>query len=134
MGVRDALQHAKVGDLFSTSTRAGDDLAALLIEPNHSLVLGTPRLLHHPTAASRPLEPEDASVTWAFVLDPIGDVATRLLVRLRVDEPADPLDAISRPLTMAEHEVMQRVQLRNLKWRAEALWRSRELMRHVGVH
>jgi hypothetical protein len=133
-GVRDALQQAKIGDLFSTSTRAGDDLAVLHIEPNRSLVLGTPHLLHHPAAASPPREPDDTPVTWAFVLDPIGDVATRLLVRLRVDEPADPLTAIARPLTMAEHEVMQRVQLRNLKWRAEALWRSRELMRREGAH
>lgn len=41
----------------------------------------------------------------------------------------NPLDAALRPIALARHEIMQRVQLKNLKWRAEALARSREASR-----
>lgn len=129
--VRQELQSAKPGDLLATSARPGDVLAVLQLQPNRALVLGSPALLHAQKGASlvSAADLEEECMTWAFVLEPIGDAATRLVVRLRRDQEVNAVDAALRPLTLARHAIMQRTQLKNLKWRAEALARSNEILR-----
>jgi hypothetical protein len=128
--IRHELQHPRVGDLFATSTRPGDALAALLVEPERALVLGSPAFLWDRSACHESSALEEELMTWAFVLEPIGSDATRLVVRLRRDQEVSTLDAALRPLVLARHELMEQTQLENLKWLAEALARSRELASH----
>ena len=74
-----------------------------LIEPNRALVLRSP--------AEAP--PEQAA-SWAFVLAPIDDATTRLLVRLRLRAPL-PMRVLLDPA----HFIMERKMLRGIKQRAE---------------
>jgi hypothetical protein len=57
--------------------------------------------------------------TWAFVLEPIGEDATRLHVRVRGDFVRSAKTAIVVSALLAAHEVMERRQLRNLRRRVE---------------
>jgi hypothetical protein len=58
--------------------------------------------------------------TWAFVLEPIGDTATRLVVRVRGRMQPGARATFARVALRPIHELMERTQLRNLKRRAEA--------------
>jgi len=58
-------------------------------------------------------------MSWAFVLAPIGDDATELQVRVRAAYDVGLKMAATRTIVGAAHEIMERVQLRNLKRRAE---------------
>ena len=62
-------------------------------------------------------------VTWAFVLEPIGAGATRLLVRVRGTREPGLRASLTRIGMLAIHTVMEHAQLRNLKRRAEAMAR-----------
>jgi hypothetical protein len=94
-----------------------DGFAVLRLEPERALVLGDPGLL--PGAARSGGPPWQT--TWAFVLAPIGETATRLTVRARADFPPAWTMAVVRPLLGLAHEVMERRQLHNLRRRAEAM-------------
>jgi hypothetical protein len=112
------LQHLAVGDLIPARPRGDEAFAVLRLEPARSLVIGSPSLLS--SEAPRPADTAAWRTSWAFALQPIGEDATRLLVRVRAGyEPSARL-ALVRPALAAVHELMERVQLRNLKRRAEA--------------
>ena len=87
----------------------------LRVEPNRVLVLGSPALLPN---ASEPAQ-EPMRSTWAFVLEPIGDEATRLTVRVRGDYLLGRKMLVLGPLLGIVHSVMEARQLRNLRLRAE---------------
>ena len=60
-------------------------------------------------------------ICWAFVLEPIDDRTTRLIVRSRGDYPPSPANfVIWRILTEPLHFVMERKMLLGIKQRAEA--------------
>jgi hypothetical protein len=85
-------------------------------EPGTALVLGSPEI--------RPEYRQNAHLpayvmSWAFVLAPIGDDATELQVRVRAAYDAGLKMAATRTIVGAAHEIMERVQLRNLKRRVE---------------
>jgi hypothetical protein len=96
----------------------------LRVEPQRLLVLGSPDLARDASSRANPerwgMFGANYAVTWAFVLEPIGDNATRLIVRVRADSKADRRTEIVRPAILAVHRVMQGAQLRNLKRRAES--------------
>ena len=94
-----------------------DGFAVLRIEPERALVIGAPSLL---PGGSDPPDAPPWRTTWAFVLEPIGEDATRLVVRVRADYQPGPMMALVAPIMRAVHEVMERQQLRNLRRRAEA--------------
>jgi hypothetical protein len=122
-GVRSAtrivpeLQDLHVGDMVPLRPKAARALAVLRLEPGRALVLGSPGLLGPHEGAPDATRPEERSWTWAFVLEPIGDSATALTVRVREDYRPS-FRAIVRHLALgAAYSVRERDQLRNLRRR-----------------
>lgn len=109
------LQDVAVGDRIQV-TPAGHpaDLGMVLDEviPERALVLrlSTPK---------QPFAPEQAPWTWTFVLDPMPDGRTRLVVRERFRSNGAVGDAISRHLVGPLDLVMSRRMLTGIAERAE---------------
>jgi hypothetical protein len=105
------------GDLIAALPGSDNYFGVLRLEPNRALVLGSPSL-----RVSGPFCDADElpfRVTWAFVLERVGEDATLLRARVRV-EVDDSLPLLARHgWELLAHEVMQREQLANLKKRAE---------------
>ena len=102
-----AFQHVEAGDILPWTPTDDDGFVVRAVEPERALVLG-----------------DDAGrLTWALVLEPMDETATRLVARVRV-RPARKDAATSRPTVRLVwrpvHFGMQRRQLLNLKRRAEA--------------
>ena len=111
-----ALQRLAVGDVLPIKASGPDGFAVLALDAPRALVLGDPSLL-----AGRPRPPEGAPrATWAFCLEPRGDAATRLFVRVRVAYAPSLTAALLAPIVLFAHEIMERKQLRTLRQRAEA--------------
>jgi hypothetical protein len=115
------LQNISVGDILPWRPQGKEGFAVLAVEKNRSIVLGTPSLLSKKgIKTSQKAELDDSFAdTWAFVLEPIGERATRLLTRVRADfEPSAKMSIMGKGFEAA-HVIMQRSQLKNLKHRAE---------------
>ena len=109
--VIDELQHIAPGDLLPATPDDPGGFAVLRVDPPRALVLGSPDLLPGAKPSGFPYK-----MTWAFALEPIGDDATNLVVRVR----SDVRRKVRFAPVVAAHEIMQRSQLRNLKARIEA--------------
>jgi hypothetical protein len=98
------LQQIQVGDLLPQTPTAADRFIVLAVEPERVLVLG-----------------DDArSMSWAFVLEPVGETATRLITRSRGTYDHLGLGLMLRVIWHPVHYGMQRRQLLNLKRLVEA--------------
>jgi len=73
--IRDDLQSLRVGDLVPDSLDWSVYFTVEMLEPEHALVLHSTRHLLPPMRA--------IDFTWAFVLQPIADDRTRLVIRAR---------------------------------------------------
>jgi hypothetical protein len=113
------LQSLAVGDIVSL--RKGDQPAFLVhsVEPGHALVLlardpatGAPA---HADAGTRMAVDE----SWAFVVEPDGDGATRLLVRTRRRTRGTRLDRLAWSVVEAASLPMERRMLLGIRDRAE---------------
>jgi hypothetical protein len=115
------LQSLAVGDIVSL--RKGDQPAFLVhaIEPGHALVL----LARDPsTGAPAHVDPEipmAVGESWAFVVEPDGDGATRLLVRGRRRTRDKLLDRLVWSLVEAASLPMERKMLMGIRDRAERI-------------
>jgi hypothetical protein len=122
-GIRSAdriipeLQALQLGDLIPALPKGDAAFAVLRLEPARVLVLGSPSL--RPGGAPEGADTSPYRYTWAFALEPIGDSATRLIVRGRASFVPSLGMALLRLYRGAAHEVMQRAQLRHLKHRIE---------------
>lgn len=118
------LQHLEVGDVLPWKPSGREGFSVLELDNNKCLLLGSPSL--KPQAASAATPPTNSPIKdcWAFVLEPIGENATRLITRVRADYANNfPNRMFSRFLSLA-HFIMQRAQLRNLKRLTEAASRA----------
>jgi hypothetical protein len=98
------LQHVEVGDVFPMMPTADDRFVVRSVEPQRVLVLG-----------------DDAgSMSWAFVLEPVGESSTRLLTRSRGSYDRLALGLMLEVIWHPVHYGMQRRQLLNLKRLVEA--------------
>ena len=111
------LQSLAVGDIIPALPKSPDGFAVLAVDPPSSLILGDPSLL---PGGTRPAAAPPWKTTWTFALEPIGDAATRLTVRVRAAHEPSMKMALVRPMMGLVHEAMERRQLRNLRRRAEA--------------
>jgi hypothetical protein len=113
------LQRIRVGDLLPATRKDEGGFAVLRVAPPGLLVLGSPSLL--PGAHDRAWGMLGAryDTTWAFVLEPIGDDATRLVVRVRGAMDPGLRSEIAKALLQPTHAIMERAQLKNLKHLAE---------------
>jgi hypothetical protein len=117
--VHEELQHVEIGDVIPATPKGSEGFEVLAIEPNRALVLGglydvdAKRQL--PFAGARP--DRYWHVTWTFVLEPVGEDRTRLVVRGRAAFPNSV--ALHALWTAGAHRVMQAAELRHLKERVE---------------
>jgi hypothetical protein len=121
------LQALAVGDVISL--RKGDQPAFLVaaIEPGHALVLlardpatGTP-------AHADPRVPMAVDESWAFVVEPDGDGASRLLARSRRRTRGARLDRLAWSVVEAASLPMERKMLLGIRDRAERSVRQASL-------
>jgi hypothetical protein len=119
------LQHIAVGDILPATPTGSDGFSVLRVDAGRSLVLGSPNLLAADASSTkernRGMFGASYGATWAFFLDPIGNVATRLTVRVRADFDPSVRMEVTRPVILLVHDIMEHAQLRNLKRRAEAM-------------
>jgi hypothetical protein len=111
------LQSLSVGDIIPALPKSPEGFAVLQLDEERALVLGDPSLL---PGGERPKGAPPWKTTWAFVLEPIGHTASRLVVRVRAAYVPDLKMAVARPALTLAHEIMERRQLHNLRRRAEA--------------
>jgi len=104
-----------------------EGFVVLRVESERLLVLGSPQLQPKSSKAW----PLPYVMTWAFVLEPIGSSATRLIVRVRgAYRPGRPLRArMTAAAALVAHEIMERAQLSGLKRRVERLSTTTHLLR-----
>jgi hypothetical protein len=114
-------QHLSVGDIFRTapaSAGPAGGFAVVGIDPGRSIttVVGDPDEMV-PRTKEGPLS---QGCSWAFVLQPIDDRHTRLLVRLRArfGLPGG-AERVAGGLVEPVHFAMERRQLQGIKARAE---------------
>jgi PPOX class probable F420-dependent enzyme len=98
------LQRVQVGDILPQTPTAEDRFVVRVVEPERALVLGD--------AAG--------SMSWAFVLEPVGETGTRLITRSRGAYDRVALGLMLRVVWHPVHFGMQRRQLLNLKRLVEA--------------
>jgi hypothetical protein len=98
------LQQVQVGDILPQTPTAEDRFVVRAVEPERALVLGD--------AAG--------SMSWAFVLEPVGATGTRLITRSRGAYDRLALGLLLKVVWHPVHFGMQRRQLLNLKRRVEA--------------
>jgi hypothetical protein len=97
-------QRVQVGDILPMTPTAEDRFVVRAVEPERALVLG-----------------DDAgSMSWAFVLEPVGETGTRLITRSRGAYDRVALGLLLRVVWHPVHFGMQRRQLLNLKRLVEA--------------
>jgi hypothetical protein len=97
------LQHLDIGMVFPALPGKTDGFALVAFEPDHFLILDfkTPEGMRQ--------------VTWAFVLEPVDDRSTRLIVRSRGTS-----GAIGNRVIPLLHFIMERKQLLGIAQRAES--------------
>ena len=113
------LQSIAVGDIVSL--RKGDMPAFLVsaIDPGRSFVLVARDPSTGAPAHAAPDVPMAVDESWAFVLEPDGDGATRLLVRGRRRTRGAPMDRVAWSLIEAASLPMERRMLLGIRDRAE---------------
>ncbi len=115
-GVRSAdhiipeLQHLAIGDVLPVRPVGDEGFEVVRIVPERALVL-------------RGTSPAWTG-TWAFVLEPLGPAATRLVTRYRAAYPPSVKLALLVPAMTAIHAVMERKQLRTIKHHVEHMHSS----------
>jgi hypothetical protein len=107
------LQHIAVGDVLPATPHGDGGFAVLELEAPRALVLGSPSLLPGGQGWGTPYD-----ATWSFALEPIGDAATELVVRVRAYEPGTRRTPWTAVIPLV-HDFMERKQLRTLKQRVE---------------
>lgn len=124
-GVRSArelhpeLQALAPGQVIAATPDGDDGFEVLRVDPPRALILGglfdVAAGKQRPFSAARPAR--FWHMTWAFVLEPVGSEATRLVVRARGTFP--PSGRLHATWIRPVHHLMERAQLRGLKARVE---------------
>lgn len=110
-------QGLATGDLIFAVPDGSAAFGVLQLERLHTLVLGSPSLRTSGPAA--PGEEPPYRMTWAFVLEPVGDDATSLTVRIRAEYEPSAKFMVRYGWNLPVHELMTYQQLKHLKERIE---------------
>jgi hypothetical protein len=109
------LQRLRPGDVIPALPKRPGGFRVLAVDPPRSLVIGSPSLAEDAPAEAWPPWRD----TWAFALEPIGDDACRLITRVRAEYASGVKLALITAFMSGAHALMGRVQLHNIKRRAE---------------
>jgi hypothetical protein len=115
------LQDLKVDDFISFAPQEGAGMMVASIEHERSLVLLAPDPHFAEALQQQAEEPGfEMEGSWAFVLEPVDDVSTRLIVRLRISHTPSPVAAaLLTTLLEPTHFIMERKMLQGIKERVE---------------
>ncbi len=124
-------QHVHVGQVLAASPKSDEGFEVLSLEPNRTLVLGGlfDMVARRQLAFSAPRPTAFWHVTWAFILEPVGETATRLCVRARAAYSLS--ERFHVAWIVPVHALMQRSQLAHLALRAEGRL-ARDTLADVG--
>jgi hypothetical protein len=117
------LQHLEPGQIIPAAPVGPDGFEVLEVHPGRALILGSKTDLFEGT--------------WAFVLEPIGADATRLITRYRAEYDMGVRMAALRSVMPSVHAIMEWKQLRTLKARAESATDARipaRTLAHTLLH
>jgi hypothetical protein len=120
--IHPELQNLKLGDEIWAAPDGTLAFAVHALEPERALVLHGP--LHFGAAADERGElfggdPDPVRASWAFVLAPLDERRTRLLVRFRADYAPNPLSALAGAVLEPVSFLMERKMLLGIKARVE---------------
>lgn len=124
--IRPELQGLQVDDFVPFAAQEGIGMMVARLEPERALVLFAPDPRYAESIQQQADEPDfEMEASWAFVLEPLGDECTRLIVRFRMSSTAGPVAAglVTTALEPA-HFIMERKMLYGIKERAERLHAS----------
>lgn len=118
---------------------APEDAAGMMVarlEPERALVLLAPeRDFAEPIRSQIDQDELELETTWAFVLEPVADEKTRLLIRFRLRHaPSVPTAFLREAVLGPVHFVMERKMLLGIKERAEAHRTEKELAPYRLAH
>jgi hypothetical protein len=129
--IHPELQRIAVGEILPATPDGADGFEVLAVEPGQHLILGglfdVDLGKQRPFASARPAR--YWQVTWAFVLERLDAVTTRLHVRARAAFP--PTHRLHAAWIRPVHGLMQSQQLRHLAERAEGRL-ARDTLRDVA--
>jgi hypothetical protein len=112
------LQDLTLGDSICLAPEGEMPLAVTILEPDRALVIRTGRE-GEPQAPGDYLKGEIAA-SWGFILEPIDEHSTRLIVDWRADwEPALYSDLLNVVMLEPVHFIMERAMILGIKRRAE---------------
>jgi hypothetical protein len=109
----------QLGSLVDARPGGSSKLEVLLLEHARALVLGSPSVRPGGRLLAPPGLEHDFRLTWAFVLEPIGDDACWLGARVRADSAYGLELALRCGWEVLGQKVLQRTQLQNIKARVE---------------
>jgi hypothetical protein len=117
--IRPEWQNLQVGDVIRISPVT--PLKVEVLEPDRALVLhiAMSLLTAEVVDANDPATREFIDWTWAFVLDEIAPMTTRLIVRVRGNYKPDVLKFVVPVVLEPIHFIMERGMLQGIKSRAE---------------
>lgn len=128
--IRPELQGLQVNDFVPFAAQEGMGMMVAELEPERALVLFAPDPRYAEALQQQADEPEfEMEASWAFVLEPLNERQTRLIVRFRVSTTA--CQAVSTAFTSLlepAHFIMERKMLYGIKERAEGSQDTRELL------
>jgi len=135
MSTRAFMIHAPVDTVWlclARELKPGDDvglypqlppLKVAVVVPGQALVLGAPGSLRHSFSRGLP------HVSWAFVLRPVDDRNTRLLVRFRADYRADWTGSLLAEALVPVDFLRERKAIDEIRRRAEIIYLARQSTR-----
>lgn len=111
-------QQLASGDLIAAVPDGSGAFGVLELRRHHALVLGSPSL--RTSGPPAPGQEPPYLMTWAFVLEPVGDDATLLTVRVWAAYQPTLGFMLRHGWSLPAHELMTWQQLKHLKERVEA--------------
>ena len=117
-------QHRQVGDMLWMTPKekfhGAGRMEVAILEPNRALILIPPRDVPPSVSVSG-----GAKVTWGFILEPIDERSTRLIMRARGEAvPKLRHRVVSYAFWEPAHFVMERKMMLSIKQRAESTARA----------
>jgi hypothetical protein len=115
------LQALQVNDCVPFAPQEGAGMMVATLDPQQVLVLYAPHPPYEETHQQQRDEPAfDMQASWAFVLDPVDERTTRLIVRFRASYTPNPMASVLfAALLEPAHFIMERKMLLGIKERAE---------------
>ena len=114
------LQDLRRGDQVSLAPGGAMPMTVMVLQPNNALVLASRVESENDIPVPGDYLRGEIASTWAFVLHPLDDTTTRLIIRFRSDwQPSLVASLMNAVVLEPVHFIMERRMLLGIKERAE---------------